>query len=203
MLVAWFNLHTNSCGRVVGSTGDIAAWAMLAAVVSFLAGAVLSAEGAGWAAIAAVAATDLGLMPLFLGTHQPDQAAILVLLGAHGGCTAIAAWWSRQIRAGTKPARAKAGETGRILIGGWLALLLLTVATSGGPVTRLLPDSTFINLFVIVAIGTLTGTGYTKYVEAKADTGRPEPDRLDDLAGVLLGMPTWLRGWNNAYRTWW
>jgi hypothetical protein len=175
----------------------------LATVALFMLGAVLAAggtQGTGWAAIAAVAVADLGLIPIFLGPHQAYRATILVVLGVHGGCTTIAAWWARRARGGDEPARAKAAEAGRILAGGWLAFLLLIIAAAGEPISTVLPDSTFVNLFVILAISTVIGAGHTKYVEAKQGLPAPEPDALNHLATRAQRAADRLRHWLRAGR---
>lgn len=204
--VAWLNLHTDSCGRAVGRAGTVAAWLFLVTVVLFMLGAVLAVGGeqaSEWAAIAAVAVADLGLVPVYLGPHQAHRAAILVVLLVHGCCTAVAAWWARRVRSGTAQARSKAAEPGRVLAGGWLAFLLLVIATTGEPISTVLPDSAFVSLFVVTAISTVIGTGYTKYVEAKETiTTPPQPDALDALAARLRRSAAGLRDWHDAYREW-
>jgi hypothetical protein len=132
-----------------------------------------------------------------------SRAAILVVLLVHGGCSAVAAWWSRRVRSGAPSARAKAAEPGRILAGGWLVLLLLGVAATSEPVGAVLPDSTFLGLFVVAAISTVTGAGYTKYVEAKEGlTAPPEPDALDRRAADVRRAAGRSRQWLCACREW-
>jgi hypothetical protein len=205
-LIARLSVHTDRCGRARGAAGDLEAWLFLVTVVLFMLGVVLAAHGTQateWVAIAAVAVADFGLVPIFLGNHQSHRGAIVVVLCVHGGCTAVAAWWARQVRAGMPPARAKAAETGRVLAGGWLVLLLLAIAAAGEPVGAILPDTTFIGLFVVAAISTVTGTGYTRYVEAKYTlTAPPDPDTLDQMAAGLTRVLVRLLSWHRAYREW-
>ncbi len=190
--------RTDGCGRVRGAAGGVEAWLFLVTVVLFMLGVIVAAHGTEWVATAAIAVADIGLVPVFLGRHQAYQAAILVVLLVHGGCSTVAAWWARRVRAGGPAARAKAAEPGRILAGGWLVLLLLGIAATGEPIGAVLPDSTLLGLFVVAAISTVTGAGYTKYVEAREDlTSPPAPDALDRWAAAVrraVGRPShWLR----------
>ncbi len=122
-------MHTGTCGLTTGRAGEVEAWLFFTTIVLIVCGTVLATQNTMWVAIAAVAVADFGLVPSFLGQHQSHRPIILVVLMVHGACTAVAAGWSRRIRAGSPAARAKATEPGRILAGGWLVLLgvLVTV----------------------------------------------------------------------------
>ncbi len=99
------------------------------------------------------------------------RVPLLVMLGTHGLCTSVASWWSYRTRSLDRLTKAKASEAGRVLAGGWLALVLLGIASTTEHDVSIAPGTTFVTVLVITAIGVVIGTGYTRYVEAVVVTG--------------------------------
>jgi hypothetical protein len=104
MMIMWLNLRHANCGRPVGWQADAAGYLFLLTVVLFMVGVVMATAAAQWAAIAAVAVADLGL--LFL----------------------VAAIWACRMCGGGQAIRAKASEAGRVLTSGWVIVIVLQVA---------------------------------------------------------------------------
>lgn len=194
MFLAGIRSHRDTCGKTAGWEASAALWLFVVTVVFFMLGVVLSTTATEWVAIAAISVVDFGLVVLMCGLDASSRPAILVILGVHGTCTALAAVWSRKVRGGTQAVRAKGGEAGRVLASAWIAVLLLVVASVGRPVSRMLPDSTFVGLFIVTSISLVMGTGYTKYAEAKQsllERNQPPTDLIDALSA-----------WHHRYSKW-
>jgi hypothetical protein len=173
MVAAWVTsllaAKPDQCGHRHGAEASALPWMALGAAVAIMLGirVLTSTE---WAPVAVLAVADLVLCVLDLLGSYPDRAEIAVLFATHGLCSVTAAWWSRRCRGASNRIRAKASETARILVGGWLIYALLNAASAGAPSTdKPLTQSALAAVFVVTAITAIMGTGYTKYVEAHED----------------------------------
>jgi hypothetical protein len=97
--VAWLQVRTDRCGRIVGSAATWEGWLFLVAVVSIVASVLTRRMGAGWIAAAAVVIADFVVLLALLGLRPAAyrQEAVVLLL-VHAICTAVATWWARQLR---------------------------------------------------------------------------------------------------------
>ncbi len=174
------NLRRDRCGHVVSSGAATGAmWLLVIGLAAIMAGSFTRA-GAEWLAFGAVGLTDLWLLAVLAASPIPHRPTVVVILATHGAATWLATWWSRQVR-GARPAiRAKVSEAGWLLVGGWLIIALLGIASIGQRAGLLLPDSTVIQVLVSAAVLLALGPGRTKYIEAveEISDARPLPDRL-------------------------
>jgi hypothetical protein len=174
---------TDGCGHVSGTVGRLSAWFAFGGLPLIMLGSTIRTSTE-WIAFGAIVVADFWLFLLLCIGSVYHRAALLVMLGTHGLCIGVASWWSRRTRGGDRTTKAKAAEAGRVLAGGWLALVLLGIASTTDHDASLTPDTTFVSVLVITAIGVVMGTGYTRYVEA-VETPRcqqpPEPDGLARL----------------------
>jgi hypothetical protein len=184
-VVAWSQLRTDQCGRIVGTAAIWEGWLFLAAVMAIVTSVLIRRPGAGWIAAAAVINADLAFLVALLGLRPAAyrQEAVVLLL-VHAICTGVATCWARQLRSSPDPLPAKAAEASRILSASWIIVILLLIAGGNG---RLLPDNTLIGLFVATGVSLVLGSGYTRYAEARADRRArpPEPDRVTHLVDQL------------------
>ncbi|MEO9239662.1 MAG: hypothetical protein ABI418_16390 [Jatrophihabitantaceae bacterium] len=207
------SLHATH-GKCASGSGPLDVWAdlMVAAIIMYSSGLLLYKQGATWAAIAALAATDGYVIAIAASRPVSDRSLGIAVLAVHAVCCIVAAWWARRLRHAEAHIRAKASEAGRVLVIGWgIVLLLLMFGQSANHAEA---NSQLIGLFLVTAVSAVMGKGYTAYTEAllaarqamtrlaaaeteasnTADETRPEPDRLTyHLASIW--MAAWLAGW--------
>lgn len=183
-----FFARTDGCGHVDGTVGALSGWFAFGGLPLIMPGSTIRASTE-WIAFSAITVADSWLFLLLCMGSVYHRAALLVMLGTHGLCTGVASWWSRRTRSGERTTKAKASEAGRVLAGGWLALVLLGIASTTDHDPGLTPDTTFVTVLVITAIGVVMGTGYTRYVEAVETPQCQQPPGPDGLARFCR----WLR----------
>jgi hypothetical protein len=182
-------VHTDRCGHSSGTAFDVTIWLFFGGLLALLFGAVV-ARATSWAPAAIVAVFDASFIGIFATTPVAHRLTLIAVLGTHGCCTSLAAWWSWQARGRDAVARAKASEAARILTAAWAIFAVLAAASAheAGD-SRLLSNSVFGSLFVIGAITVVTGTGFTKYIEAM-DTS--PPDELPRADGWMGRRRDWI-----------
>jgi len=201
-MICWLSLRTDGCGHVVGSAGAWEARFFLATVVTAGSGTLLARTNAGWIATATVVVADAALALLLWPAHpHAIRNEVVGMLLAHCACTAVATWWSRQLRSSSRPLRAKAAEASRVLASAWVVIVFLLLV-AGGRIDRELSESGLVGLFVVTAIGLVLGPGYTHYAEASGhpDRCQPEPDRITDLLTRLRQRSVSAKTWAVEYR---
>jgi hypothetical protein len=179
-MLAWLQLRTDHCGRIVGSAGTWEGWLFVVAVLSTILSVRVRKPNTGWLSGAVVLVADLATVLLLLGLQPAFARTVAVaLLLVHAGCTGTATWWWRQARSCPPALLGRVGEAGRLLTATWISLLIM-LAAAGHQIGRLLPDSVLASLFVVTAVGLVFGPGYTRYLDTRHDPAwqPPKPDRL-------------------------
>jgi hypothetical protein len=199
VVVAFVGALISSCGRPPDAVGTATGCFLLAAVSSFMAGVLLLRPRAGWIAGASVIVVDVTLA-LLAFLIPPVQAGVVMLFLVHAGCTTVATWWARQLRASPDPLPAKAAEASRSLCASWIIVGLLLIVD---PHDANL-NNTLVSLFVAAAISLILGSGYTRYAEARSDARAqpPGPDGLTALAHRVGRLPRRCAARGSAFARW-
>jgi len=199
LLIDLFAVRKDDCGRMLGTASVLMEVLFFGGLIALLSSSVV-AKATSWALAAMVAVLDASFVGVFAIEPIAHRVTLIAVLGTHGSCTALAAWWSWRARGRCPVDRAKASESARILTVAWAIFLVLGAASAGKTGSdRLLSDSVFGSLFVVGAITVVTGTGFTKYVEAMAT---PPPIPLPRTSGMIGRLRDRIVAATHAIREW-